>query len=99
VLGEVVGWFIGWDLLLEYTAIVGVVAIAVSGYVTFLLQGFGLQLPAWMLGAPGTGQGHVVDLAAVLLCLLVAFLLNRGFAPPPGSRPRWSLSRSPSWSR
>ncbi len=78
VLGEVVGWFIGWDLLLEYTAIVGVVAIAVSGYVTFLLQGFGLQLPAWMLGAPGTGQGHVVDLAAVLLCLLVAFLLNRG---------------------
>lgn len=78
VLGEVVGWFIGWDLLLEYTAIVGVVAIAVSGYVTFLLQGFGLQLPAWMLGAPGTGQGHVVDLAAVLLCLLVAFFLNRG---------------------
>ena len=27
VLGEVVGWFIGWDLLLEYTAIVAVVAI------------------------------------------------------------------------
>src|SRR4051812_12820800 len=24
VLGEVVGWFIGWDLLLEYTAIVAV---------------------------------------------------------------------------
>jgi APA family basic amino acid/polyamine antiporter len=31
-----------------------------------------------MLGAPGTGHGHVVDLFAVLLCLLIAYLLNRG---------------------
>jgi len=28
VLGESVGWFIGWDLLLEYTAIVAVVAMS-----------------------------------------------------------------------
>lgn len=78
VLGEIVGWFIGWDLLLEYTAIVAVVAIGISGYFGFLVQQFGFQLPAWMLGAPGTGQGHVVDLFAVLLCLLIACLLNLG---------------------
>lgn len=78
VLGESVGWFIGWDLLLEYTAIVAVVAIGVSQYITFLLDAFGLDLPAWMLGAPGTGDGHFVDLFAVLLCLGVAWLLNRG---------------------
>jgi APA family basic amino acid/polyamine antiporter len=78
VLGEAVGWFIGWDLLLEYTAIVAVVAIGVSQYFTFLLDAFGVSLPAWMLGAPGTGSGHRVDLFAVLLCLLVAWLLNRG---------------------
>ncbi len=78
VLGESVGWFIGWDLLLEYTAIVAVVAIGVSQYVTFLLDGLGLNLPAWMLGAPGTGGGHYVDLFAMLLCLGVAWLLNRG---------------------
>ncbi len=78
VLGESVGWFIGWDLLLEYTAIVAVVAIGVSQYVTFLLNGFGVDLPAWMLGAPGTGSGHHVDLFAMLLCLAVAWLLNRG---------------------
>jgi APA family basic amino acid/polyamine antiporter len=78
VLGEVAGWFIGWDLLLEYTAIVAVVAIGVSQYLTFLLQALGLDLPAWMLGAPGTGDGHRVDLFAVLLCLGVAWLLNRG---------------------
>ncbi|MFI6602423.1 amino acid permease [Nonomuraea sp. NPDC050536] len=78
VLGEVVGWFIGWDLLLEYTAIVAVVAIGISGYFGFLVGELGIQLPAWMLGAPGTGPGHRVDLFAVLLCLLIAFLLNRG---------------------
>src|SRR3954453_299926 len=78
VLGEFVGWFIGWDLLLEYTAIVSVVAIGISGYFSFLLDDIGLHLPAWMLGAPGTGDGHVVDLFAVLLCLLIAYLLNQG---------------------
>ncbi|MBT2230068.1 amino acid permease [Nonomuraea sp. NEAU-A123] len=78
VLGEIVGWFIGWDLLLEYTAIVAVVAIGISGYFGFLVQELGFRLPAWMLGAPGTGAGHVVDLFAVLLCLLIAFLLNLG---------------------
>lgn len=78
VLGESVGWFIGWDLLLEYTVIVAVVAIGVSQYFGFLLDGIGLELPNWMLGAPGTGDGHVVDLFAILLCLGVAALLNRG---------------------
>ncbi|TDD41936.1 amino acid permease [Nonomuraea terrae] len=78
VLGEIVGWFIGWDLLLEYTAIVAVVAIGISGYFGFLVQQLGLTVPAWMLGAPGTGDGHVVDLFAVVLCLLIAALLNLG---------------------
>ncbi|MCF6474784.1 amino acid permease [Nonomuraea sp. MG754425] len=78
VLGEIVGWFIGWDLLLEYTAIVAVVAIGISGYFGFLVQQFGVGLPAWSLGAPGTGPGHVVDLFAALLCLLIAALLNLG---------------------
>ena len=78
VLGEIAGWFIGWDLLLEYTAIVAVVAIGISGYFSFLLESFGLDLPAWMMGAPGTGDGHRVDIFAMALCLLIAFLLSRG---------------------
>jgi APA family basic amino acid/polyamine antiporter len=105
-LGELVGWFIGWDLLLEYTAIVGVVAIGVSGYAGFLLDHVGIDLPAWMLGAAGTGEGHVVDLFAVVLCLGTAFVLTRGSRAPttsPTSRsarpassraPRRSSSRS-----
>jgi len=78
VLGEIVGWFIGWDLLLEYTAIVSVVAIGISGYFSYLMGELGVDLPDWMLGAPGTGNGHVIDLFAVILCLLIAYLLNQG---------------------
>jgi basic amino acid/polyamine antiporter, APA family len=84
VLGEFAAWFIGWDLLLEYTAIVSVVAIGISGYLGELLGFLGVSLPAWMLGAPGTEPEGVapgtyaVDLLAVLLCLLIAFVLTRG---------------------
>lgn len=78
VLGEVVGWCIGWDLLLEYIAIVAVVAIGISGYFGYLLDQFGAHFPHWMLGAPGTGDGHKVDLFAMILCLLVAWLLTLG---------------------
>ncbi|MFF4894782.1 amino acid permease [Streptomyces sp. NPDC001068] len=78
VLGEFAGWFIGWDLLLEYTAIVAVVAIGISGYFGFLVEEMGAELPRWMLGAPGTGAGHRFDLFAALLCLLIAYLLNLG---------------------
>ncbi|MGP3975667.1 amino acid permease [Streptomyces sp. 8N114] len=78
VLGEVVGWIVGWDLLLEYTAIVAVVAIGMSGYLDFLLNAVGLHLPTWALGAPGTGDGHRIDLLAVVICLAVAWLLTRG---------------------
>jgi APA family basic amino acid/polyamine antiporter len=78
VLGEFAGWFIGWDLLLEYTAIVAVVAIGISGYFSFLIEDMGAELPKWMLGAPTTGDGHKVDLFAAVLCLLIAYLLNLG---------------------
>jgi basic amino acid/polyamine antiporter, APA family len=84
VLGEVVGWFIGWDLLLEYTAIVAVVAIGISGYFNDLLGFLDVELPLWMSGAPGTEPDGVasgsykINLFAVLLCLLIAFVLNQG---------------------
>ncbi|RZQ60397.1 amino acid permease [Amycolatopsis suaedae] len=84
VLGELAGWFIGWDLLLEYTAIVAVVAIGISGYFNDLLGFLDISLPQWMLGAPGTEPAEVaagtykVNLFAVLLCLLIAFVLNQG---------------------
>jgi len=47
-LGELVAWFIGWDLILEYA--VGNVAVAISwaDYLKSLLGGFGVHLPDWL---------------------------------------------------
>jgi APA family basic amino acid/polyamine antiporter len=47
-LGELVGWIIGWDLIIEYA--VGNVAVAISwsGYFQELLRGIGLGLPEWL---------------------------------------------------
>jgi APA family basic amino acid/polyamine antiporter len=81
VLGEFAGWFIGWDLLLEYTAIVAVVAIGISGYFGYLLGAVGINLPPWMMGAydpTDPTNGHRVDVFAIILCLFIAFLLTRG---------------------
>ncbi|QIS11755.1 amino acid permease [Nocardia arthritidis] len=77
-LGEIAGWFIGWDLLLEYIAVAAVVAIGVSGYFGFLLDQVGIHLPNWMLGAFGTGDGHKFDVFAMVFCLGTAWLLSRG---------------------
>ncbi|GAA2723050.1 amino acid permease [Cellulomonas aerilata] len=77
-LGEVIGWFIGWDLLLEYIAIVAVVAIGISGYLGAFLDGFGLSIPVALSATADEAEGGVVNLPAVLICLLVTFILSRG---------------------
>ena len=75
-LGEIVGWFIGWDLLLEYIAIVAVVAIGISGYLEAFLNGFGVELPLSITAS--AEDGGLVNIPAVLICLLVTFILGRG---------------------
>ncbi|PZU38970.1 MAG: amino acid permease, partial [Arsenicicoccus sp.] len=77
-LGEIVGWFIGWDLLLEYIAIVAVVAIGISGYFTEFMSGIGVTVPTWMQGTPDTIEGGVVNVPAIVVCLIITFILSRG---------------------
>ena len=76
VLGELVAWIIGWDLLLEYALVVAVVSIGWSAYLQSLLAQLGLPVPDWAAGAPGTGAGHALDLFAALGALGVAGLLT-----------------------
>jgi len=76
VLGEFTAWIIGWDLILEYALIVGVVAIGWSGYVQVLLQAMGIHIPAWAAGAYGTGPGHVFNVIAALVSLGIALMLT-----------------------
>lgn len=78
VLGEGAAWMIGWDLLLEYTLVIAVVAIGWSGYAQEILGQIGIHLPVWAQGAPGTGSGHAVDLVAIVISLAIAALLTLG---------------------
>src|ERR1700716_768254 len=47
-LGELVAWIIGWDLIIEYA--VGNVAVAISwgNYFKTLMEGIGINVPAWL---------------------------------------------------
>ncbi len=77
-LGEIIGWFIGWDLLLEYIAIVAVVAIGISGYFEAFLSGIGIEMPVALTSTFDEGRGGVVNLPAIVVCLLVTWILSRG---------------------
>ncbi len=79
VLGELLAWIIGWDLLVEYALIVGVVAIGWSGYVQALIeQIFGWQLPMWAQTAwdPRNPDGEgVFNVIAAAIVLLITWML------------------------
>ncbi|EIL89575.1 amino acid transporter [Rhodanobacter fulvus Jip2] len=80
VLGELFAWIIGWDLLIEYALIVGVVAIGWSGYVQALIeQLFGAHLPVWAQGAydpKNPDSGKVFNVIAAGITLLIAWMLT-----------------------
>ncbi len=80
VLGELFAWIIGWDLLIEYALIVGVVAIGWSGYVQALLdQLLGIHLPVWAQGAYDPHHpenGKVFNVIAAGITLLIAVMLT-----------------------
>jgi APA family basic amino acid/polyamine antiporter len=80
VLGELFAWIIGWDLLIEYALIVGVVAIGWSGYVQALIeQLFGAHLPVWAQGAydpRNPDSGKVFNVIAAGITLLIAWMLT-----------------------
>jgi basic amino acid/polyamine antiporter, APA family len=76
-LGELVGWIIGWDLILEYGVAVAAVAVGWGGYLQSLLDSlFGINLPDSIAGPPG--DGGTVNLPAVFLVLAVSALLIYG---------------------
>jgi APA family basic amino acid/polyamine antiporter len=86
-LGELVAWFIGWNLILEYLFAAATVAVGWSGYVVSLVEQFGLHLPDALTNAPFTkGAGHVeivrtgaiVNLPAVVILAAITALCYGG---------------------
>lgn len=76
--GEVVGWLMGWTLVLEYGVAAASVASGWSAYVQGLLEGFGIHLPTAISGAFNLSQGQIIDLPAVLIILAICLLLTQG---------------------
>jgi APA family basic amino acid/polyamine antiporter len=75
-MGELVGWIIGWDLVLEYAVGAAAVAVGWSGYLNVILRGIGIHLPDLVTHAPG--MGGIIDLPALLIVLLITGVLYVG---------------------
>jgi APA family basic amino acid/polyamine antiporter len=82
ILGEIIAWIIGWDLILEYAVSNMSVAVGFSAYIQDLGDNlFGVHLPAMIAypawPAPGQPSG-VFNIPALLITMLVTWVLVRG---------------------
>src|SRR6266404_7977111 len=77
-MGELVGWIIGWDLVLEYAVGAAAVAVGWSGYFRVIMEGLGIHLPVAFTHAPGSVPGAIIDLPALLIVSLVSAVLYVG---------------------
>jgi amino acid transporter len=55
-IGEVVAWIIGWALIMEYAIGNVVVSISWSSYFVNLIEGLGIDFPAWMASDAKTAK-------------------------------------------
>lgn len=78
IFGELIGWILGWDLLLEYGLACSAVASGWSGYFQGLLSGFGIHLPTAITSAYRPGAGTYVDIPAIAIIAVLSWILSRG---------------------
>ena len=76
--GSFVGWFIGWDLLLEYLFAASTVAVGWSGYFDSLLDSFGVHLPHALITAPFGDDPGIINLPAMAIMFLTSGALWLG---------------------
>jgi APA family basic amino acid/polyamine antiporter len=79
-MGELIGWIIGWDLVLEYAVGAAAVAVGWSGYLAVILDGMGIHLPYALTHAPAAGSLMQMDLPALLIVLLISGILFIGIS-------------------
>lgn len=75
-MGEFIAWIIGWDLVLEYAVGAATVSISWSRYFGKFMEGFGVHLPAGMMGGPW--DGGIINIPAVFIVVLMSLLLIKG---------------------
>ncbi len=82
ILGEIIAWIIGWDLILEYAVSNMAVAVGFSAYFNDLLDGvFHIHLPK-IIASPaivdGARTGSVFNVTALVILLILTWVLVRG---------------------
>ncbi len=84
-LGELVAWFIGWNLVLEYLFAASTVAVGWSGYFNSLLTSLGIGLPVSLASAPFnvldgsiSYTGGLINLPAVAIVAAISGLCYVG---------------------
>lgn len=76
--GEVIGWILGWALILEYMLSVAAVSSGWAAYFNSLINSIGLHIPHSLEGAYNPANRTYFNLWAVISVLLVTILLSRG---------------------
>ncbi|WP_419033727.1 amino acid permease [Dysgonomonas gadei] len=84
-MGEILAWFVGWILILEYLFACSSVAVGWSGYMLSLLDGWGIDFPDRIAGATfdhlkdgsWVWTGRIVNFpAAFIVAIVSAFLIG-----------------------
>ncbi|MFB9768890.1 amino acid permease [Lactiplantibacillus modestisalitolerans] len=78
VYGEMIGWIIGWALVLEYVLAVAAVAVGWAAYFNSFIAGFGLKLPKAITGSFDPAHGTYVNLVAIIIVCLIAWIIDEG---------------------
>ncbi|HEX5713004.1 MAG TPA: amino acid permease [Solirubrobacterales bacterium] len=76
--GSFLGWFIGWDLLLEYLFAASTVAVGWSGYFADLTSSFGIHIPHDLVAPPFGDDPGIINLPALAIMLLTSGALWLG---------------------
>ncbi|KAK9764098.1 hypothetical protein K7432_008691 [Basidiobolus ranarum] len=87
-MGELIGWIIGWDLILEYLVGAATVSVGWSGYFkSFFRSAFGLHMSEKWTEAPFTFDtktqsfsmsGNILNIPAIVISLAITVLLCFG---------------------
>src|SRR5690348_1739654 len=91
-LGELVAWFIGWNMVLEYGVSASAVAVSWTGYFTSLLDHVGIHLPDVLTNAPLAFKdnqlvmtGAYFNLPAVAIVLALTWVCYIGIKESSGA--------------
>lgn len=78
VMGELIAWLVGWNLILEYAVAASAVAVGWSGYMVGLIESMGVEFPMALKAGAFAAAGGGVNVLAVFVVAVVTGLLIIG---------------------